>query len=118
VPEIAWDLIKSVDKPITIIYPGARNLPKFLMAHNKSIAIRIVREEFCQRLIHSFGKPIVSTSANISGDPTPLLFRNISPEIKQSVDYVVNLYQDRLAEVKPSRIIRLSVNGEFEVIRP
>jgi L-threonylcarbamoyladenylate synthase len=118
VPEISWDLIKNVGRPVTIIYPNARNLAKNVIADDNTIAIRIVRNEFCKALIHEFGKPVVSSSANISGEPAPLIFKKISGEIIRKVDYVVNLYQDDLQEMKPSRIIRLSENGEFQVIRP
>jgi L-threonylcarbamoyladenylate synthase len=118
IPEITWDLMKNVEKPLTIIYPNARNLPKNVVAEDNSIAIRIVKNEFCIRLIREFGKPIVSSSANISGEITPLVFRCVSENVKKSVDYVVQLYQDVLQEVKPSRIIRLKENGEFIIIRP
>ena len=117
IPEIAWDLMQQVDKPLTIIYPNAKNLPKNIVGDDNSIAIRIVKNEFCKTLIQEFGKPIVSSSANISGDPSPLVYRCISKEIVQQVDYVVNLYQDQLQEVKPSRIIKLKENGEFNIIR-
>jgi len=118
IPEIAFDLMKSVTKPLTIIYPNARNLPKNVVAEDNSIAIRIVKEEFCNRLIRAFGKPIVSSSANISGERPPLVFKMIPKEIINGVDYVVKLYQDRLQEIKPSRIIKLNENGEFNIIRP
>lgn len=118
IPAIAWDLMKNVDKPLTIIYPNARNLPENIIAEDNSVAIRIIKEEFCNRLIRTFGKPIVSSSANISGEQAPLVFKCVSKEILKGVDYVVNLYQDRLQEVKPSRIIKLHENGEFNIIRP
>jgi L-threonylcarbamoyladenylate synthase len=118
VPDIAWDLLEIVGSPLTIIYPGAMNLAKNVIAEDNSIAIRIIRNEFCKRLIHEFDKPIVSSSANISGEPTPMVFKNISTDISNNVDYVVNLYQDQFHELKPSRIIKLNVNGEFHVIRP
>jgi len=118
VPEIAWDLIKSVATPLTIIYPDAKNLPKNVIGDDNSIAIRLVKNEFCRSLIREFGKPIVSSSANISGDPAPLVFRCVSKEIIKNVDYVVNLYQDVLKEVKASRIIKLNESGEFNIIRP
>jgi L-threonylcarbamoyladenylate synthase len=117
VPEIARDLIRSVDTPLTIIYPNARNLAKNVIAEDGTIAIRVVKNEFCRRLIQAFGKPIVSTSANISGQEPPLMFKFISEEILEQVNYVVNLYQDVLREVKPSTIIRIRENGEFEIIR-
>jgi len=118
IPDIAWDLMKNVDSPLTIIYPDAQNLAKNVIAEDGSIAIRIVKNEFCKRLIHEFGKPIVSSSANISGEPSPMVFKKISPEITGNVDYVVNLYQDQFQEIKPSRIIKIKANGEFQIIRP
>ena len=118
IPEIAWDLMKNVDQPLTIIYPNAQNLPRNVIADDNSIAIRIVKEEFCNRLIRDFGRPIVSSSANISGEQAPLIFKCVSQGILRNVDYVVNLHQDRLLTVKPSKIIKLSENGEFNIIRP
>jgi len=117
VPEITYDLISSFNKPLTIIYSNAKNLAKNVMAADKSIAIRIVREPFCQALIKSFNKPIVSTSANISRDPAAITFNKISKEITEKVDYVVNLYQDKLNQTKASTIIRLFESGEYEIIR-
>lgn len=117
VPDIAADLITGVDSPLTIIYPGAKNLPKNVIASDDTIAIRIVRHEFTTALIEKFGKPIVSTSANISGDHPPKAFREIARPILDGVDYIVNLYQDEVPVMKPSRIIKLSQNGEFRIIR-
>ncbi len=117
-PRIARDLMKKVDRPLTIIYPNAKNLAKNVIAEDNSIAIRIVNNEFCKNLIRTFGKPIISSSANISGEQTPMIFKCISKDIIDHVDYVVNLYQDVLREVKPSRIIKLKANGEFQIIRP
>jgi L-threonylcarbamoyladenylate synthase len=117
VPDIAWDLIRSVETPLTIVYPHARNLAKNVIAGDGSIAIRIVKNEFCNQLIKRFGNPIVSTSANISGQSAPLMFKLISAGIKKEVDYVVTLHQDLLREVKPSTIIKLKETGEFEIIR-
>lgn len=118
VPDIAWDLLDSVDTPITIIYPNAKNLPKNVVGEDHSIAIRVVKNEFCKRLISLFGKPIISSSANVSGDSSPKIFRHVSSEILNHVDYVVNLYQDVLTEVRASRIIKIEENGEFNIIRP
>ncbi len=117
VPEIAWDLIKNVDTPLTIIYPAAKNLAENVIAEDGSVAIRIVKNEFCIGLIRSFGKPIVSTSANISGESTPLNFRNIPEEIIKGVDYVVDPSLDQVHELRPSRIIKLNPNGDFQIIR-
>jgi len=118
IPHIAYDLLQHVTSPLTIIYPCARNLPSNLVADDGSIAIRVTNDPFCKQLVHDFGKPVVSTSANISGTATPRIFKNISSLITEKVDYVVNLHQENLQAMKPSRIIRLFNNGEFEVIRP
>jgi len=118
IPDIARDLMKNVERPLTIIYPNAQNLAKNVIADDHSIAIRIVKNEFCKNLIRAFGKPIVSSSANVSGEPTPMVFKCVSKEILDHVDYVVPLYQEVLQEVKPSRIIKLKENGDFHIIRP
>ena len=116
VPDIAWDLMESPG-PLTIVYPNAKNLPDNVIASDNSIAIRIVRNEFCKRLITRFGKPIVSSSANRSGDAAPVVYKNIRPEIIQSVDYAVNYQRDTISQMKASRIIRLFESGEFQLIR-
>ena len=116
-PELAWDLIELSEKPLTIIYSGAKNLAKNLIAEDDSVGIRVSRDEFTQELIRRFKKPIVSTSANISGQPAPAFFDEISEEIKSSVDYVVNHRQDDFTKSTPSGIIKLGVNGEVKVIR-
>lgn len=117
VPEIAYDLIEYSDKPLTIIYDGARNLASNLMAEDGSIGIRITKEEFSSKLCERFKKAIVSTSANISGAPSPANFDEVSEEIKKSVDYIVNYRQDDLTKAKPSGIIKLGRNCEVKVIR-
>ncbi len=117
VPEIALDLMKSVDTPLTIIYSDAKNIAPNVVADDRSIAIRVVTSGFCHRLIRSFGKPIVSTSANISGEVTPLIFRHISKEIMEGVDYVADESLDTIREVKPSQIIRIFADGTFRIIR-
>jgi len=116
-PDIALDLINTFEKPTTIIYPHAKNIAKNLIGSDGSIAIRIVKNDFCNQLIHLLGKPIVSTSANISGEQTPLSFNKISNEITQSVDFIVSINHDKINQFKPSTILRLMENGEFKVIR-
>lgn len=116
-PEIARDLIENYQKPLTIVYPKAKNLAKNLIAGDGSIAIRVSRDKFSTELISRFGKPVVSTSANISGLPMPFSFRNISPEIINGSDYTVSIYHDTINEVKPSTIIRLISETEFEILR-
>ncbi|MBN1145367.1 MAG: threonylcarbamoyl-AMP synthase [Bacteroidales bacterium] len=117
VPEIAWDILEVTDKPLTIIYPGARNLAESLVAPDGSVGIRIVQDEFCSKLIHLFGKPIVSTSANISGKLWPDTFKNVDESLVNGVDYVVRWRQDDHLKGKPSGIIKLGVNGEVRIIR-
>ncbi len=117
VPEIAYSLIEVNDKPMTIIYPGAKNLAKNLVAEDGSIGIRITQENFTRQLIQRFRKPIVSTSANISGEPSPAVFADISEEIKSAVDYVVSYRQDDAVPANPSSIIKLGVGGEIDIIR-
>ena len=117
VPEIAFDLVNSVDRPLTVIYDNAKGLAKNVIAADGSIAIRIVRDEFCSELIRQFGKPIVSTSANVSGTTDPVTYAQIPNVIRNGVDYVVDYSRDRLIKAKASRIIKLEANGEFKVIR-
>ena len=117
VPVQAWYLVEVSDTPLTIIYDSARGLAKNVLADDGSMGVRMVRDEFCQRLIHKFGKPIVSTSANVSGEPAPHLYDEISEEIKSKVDYIVNWRQDDFSEAKPSSIIKIRENGEFSIIR-
>lgn len=117
IPEILWDLLKSFDTPTTIIYPKGKNLAKNVMAKDGSIAIRIVKDEFCRKLISRLDKPIVSSSANFSGEGSPLMFKDISEAFKKRVNYIVQTNRHKLAEVKASTIIRLHPDGEFEIIR-
>ena len=117
IPEIAWQLLDVSDKPLTIIYPGAKNLASNLIAENGSIGIRLPNDEFCQKLLNRFRRPIVSTSANITGLDTPASFREISQEIRDGVDYVVNYKQDVLLNSSPSSVIELGLGGEIHVIR-
>lgn len=117
VPEIAYDLIEVSDKPLTIIYPGAKNLAKNLIARDGTVGIRISSEDFTRQLIQRFKKPIVSTSANISGTPAPAVFDEITPEILAAVDYVVEYRQEESNPATPSSIIKLGVSGEIEILR-
>jgi len=116
-PEIAWDLIELSDKPLTIIYQKAKNLASNLVAPDGSIGIRVANHEFCSKLIGRFNRPIVSTSANISGKPFPKSFDEIDPEIKKGVDYIVSKEFDKPLSDKSSGIIMLGANGEVKVIR-
>ncbi|MEM9022855.1 MAG: L-threonylcarbamoyladenylate synthase [Bacteroidota bacterium] len=117
VPAIAWDLLDLEDKPLTIIYSGARQLAPSVVAEDGSVGIRMVQEPFCQALLRKFRKPIVSTSANISGSPTPGSFAAIEPAILEGVDYVVNLRQQEQGAARPSGILKIATNGEVQIIR-
>lgn len=117
VPPIAYDLIDSWEKPLTIIYKGAKNLANNLIHDDKSVAIRVSKDEFSRKLITKFGKPIVSTSANESGEDTPLFFKDIDQNILDGVDYIVDLYHNSMNEMKASTIIKLENDGNFEIIR-
>ena len=117
VPEVAWDLIDLADKPLTIIYSGARNLAANLLAEDGSVGIRVTNEEFSKRLCQQFRKAIVSTSANVSGQPGAANFSEISDEIKSAVDYIVGYRQDDMSKAAPSGIIKLGAGGLVQVIR-
>jgi len=118
IPLITYDLLQNITTPLTIIYPRGRNLAPNVLGEDGSVAIRIADNEFCRELIRSFGKPVVSTSANLSGEPNPHSFTDIHPSIIEHVDYTVGLFHDAVSSVRPSRIIKLYQNGEFNVIRP
>lgn len=115
IPEKAIEILNSSEKPTTIIYKNPKNLAKNTIASDNTIAIRIPQDNFCLQLIKEFGKPIVSTSANVSGEPTPKSFSEISKAILESVDYVVALHQDKIAE-KSSTILKV-VGNSVNVIR-
>ncbi len=117
VPPLAYDLIELSDKPLTIVYSGAKNLASNLPAADGSIGIRITSEPFSMALCQRFRKPVVSTSANVSGTPAPRNFGEISEEMRSGVDYVVNYRQEESINPAPSGIIKLGVGGEVEIIR-
>jgi L-threonylcarbamoyladenylate synthase len=117
VPDIAWDLWEVTDKPLTLILPRARNMAPELMAEDGSVGIRITGEQVSQAICARFKRPIVSTSANISGHPTARTFADIEEEVKQAVDYIVPLRQDETALPAPSGIIKLGDGGLVQVIR-
>ena len=117
VPDVAYELLEVNDKPMTIIYPNAKNLAKNLIAPDRTIGIRITSEAFTKALLYRFRKPIVSTSANISGEPSPKCFAEISDAVKSVVDYVVDFRQEETSNPAPSSIIKLGVGGEIQIIR-
>jgi L-threonylcarbamoyladenylate synthase len=119
-PEVAFDLIELIEcatKPMTIIYDDARNLAPNLLAEDGSVGIRVTSEEFSKQLCFRFRKAIVSTSANVSGEPSPMTFHEISEEIKQAVDYVVESRREEKALPRPSSIIKLGKGGQIKIIR-
>ncbi len=117
VPEQAWQLIEYSENPLTIVYDGARNLANSIVSDDGSIAIRITKDNFCSKLLGQFRKPIVSTSANLSGENSPNSFSEISHSILSGVDYIVNLRHDEVMDNKPSTIIKLRENGQIQFLR-
>ena len=118
VPDVAYNLIEVAEKPLTIIYSGAKNLAKNLVAEDGSVGIRITKENFSKDLCAAFGRPIVSTSANISGQPSAQNFSEITEEIKKGVDFIVKYRQTDLSKATPSSIIKLEKGGVVTIIRP
>lgn len=112
-----FDYLQQTLKPTTVIYEGAIGLAENLIAKDGSIAIRICDEPFCKHLIKRFRKPLVSTSANISGQPVASIYGEISEEIKKGVDYIVNYRRGDIKISSPSSVIRWK-NGAIEVLRP
>lgn len=117
VPDIVWDLIDVTNKPLTIIYSNAKNLAFNLLGEDGSVGIRITQESFSQKLCERFRKPLVSTSANISGLPSPGSFGEIAEAVKNGVDYIVHYRQNETAQCKPSGIIKVDTGGIIQVIR-
>ncbi len=117
VPDVAWDLTELSEKPITIIYENARYLPKNIVSEDGTIAMRVTYEEFSKKLCERMKVPIVSTSANVSGEATPMCFSDISDNIINAVDYVVNFRQEDKKNPNPSSIIKLGRSGEIKIIR-
>ncbi len=116
-PEVAWDLIDFTEKPTTIIYDKAKNLATNLIATDGTIGIRVTKEDFSQQLIQRFRKPLVSSSANISGESTPRNFYEVPDKIISEVDYVVNHRQDEMNTVVNSSVIKLGSSGLVKIIR-
>lgn len=117
VPELAYNLIEYAESPLTLVMPGAKNISQALIAGDGSVGVRVCQHQFCQQLIQRMRKPLVSTSANVSGQPSPEYFGQISDEIINGVDYVVNLEQHSTEVKKPSTIMRLEPDGKFEFLR-
>ncbi len=116
IPETAWQILDLSEKPTTLILDNPRNVAPNIIAEDKTLGVRLVKEPFCYKLMERMKKPLVSTSANISGMFTPKSFKEISPEIIKGVDYVVNLHQEKICD-KPSTIIKLTLDNQVKIIR-
>jgi len=117
VPDVAWDLVEISTTPLTVIYQNAKNLAPNLLAEDGSVGIRFTKEEFTRNLLQRFRRPIVSTSANVSGEKSPAFFDEIEEEIKAKVDYVVSYRQNDSTPAQASGIIKLGPGGRIEIIR-
>ena len=117
IPSIAIDLVEVNDAPMTLIYPGAQGLAPAVVAEDGSVGIRIPLSEFCVELVRRLRVPLVSTSANISGEPAPASFAEISPEIKDAVDWCAPRRFEQGASGRASQIIKVGLHGEVEIIR-
>ena len=116
IPAVAWEIMDLSERPTTLILDNPRNVAANLIANDKTLGIRIVKEPFCFKLMERMKRPLVSTSANLSGMFTPKSFKEISPEIIKGVDYVVNLHRDKICD-KPSTIIKLTNDSQVKIIR-
>jgi L-threonylcarbamoyladenylate synthase len=117
VPEIAWEIMDLSEKPVTIIYESAKNLLPELLAEDGSIGIRIVKNDFCKKLISKLNRPLVSTSANLSGFKNPMKFSDISPEIINAVDFVVENLEDKVSKFSGSSILKIWNDSRIKIIR-
>ncbi len=116
IPEVAWQILDLSEKPTTLILDNPRNVAANIIAEDKTLGVRIVKEPFCFKLMERMKRPLVSTSANISGMFTPKSFKEIAPEIINGVDYVVNLHSEKICD-KPSTIIKLTNDSQVTIIR-
>lgn len=117
VPEMAWEIMDLSEKPVTIVYENPRGLPKELLAEDGSIGIRLVKTDFCKKLITKLNKPLVSTSANFSGDKSPMKFSDISPEIINLVDYAVEEDREKVSKYSGSSVIKVWNDNRIKVLR-
>jgi L-threonylcarbamoyladenylate synthase len=117
VPEVALDMVELTDTPLTVVYDKGKSLAPGITAEDGSVGVRLCLDPFCDDLITSFRKPLVSTSANISGQPAPAIFDEISDEIKDAVDYICQYRQNDRTRSKPSSVIKISSNGAVKILR-
>jgi len=116
IPDVAWEILDLSEKPTTLILDNPKNVAPNLIAEDQTLGVRLVKEPFCFKLMERMKRPLVSTSANISGQETPKTFKEISQEIIKGVDYVVNLHHDKICK-NPSTIIKLSLDNQVKIIR-
>lgn len=117
VPEMAWEIMDLSEKPVTIIYDNPKGLPKEILAEDGSIGIRLIKDDYLKKLIGKLNKPLVSTSANLSGDKSPMKFSDINQEIINSVDAVAEENHDKISEYPGSSVIRMWNDGRVKVLR-
>lgn len=117
IPDVAWDMADYATTPLTLILDGANGVAPNLIAEDGSLGMRVTREEFSRQMCYKFQKPIVSTSANISGEPAPRCFADISEEIKSHVDYIVQFRRGEKAPKEASKIVKIKLDGEVTIIR-
>lgn len=117
VPEIVYELLDISDTPLTVVYPGGKNLAPAVIGSDGSVGIRVCHDPFCNELIKRLRKPLVSTSANLSGEPSPAVFSDVDTRITGSVDYAVHYRRDDKSRHSPSPIIKVDQNGVIKIIR-
>ncbi len=117
VPSATQDFYEQAPGPLTIVFEQGKSLPKSVLAKDGTIAIRVVRNEFVKEMIRRLGKPVISTSANLSGEPAPIMYSEISNDIKEKVDYIVDYDRYKIHSTAPSTIIKLELNNAFTVLR-
>ena len=117
VPEMAWEIIDLSEKPVTIVYESPKGLPKEILAPDGSIGIRLVKDDFCKRLISKLNKPLVSTSANFSGEKSPMKFSDISQELQNAVNYIVEENHEKVSKYSGSSVIKIWPDNRIKVLR-
>lgn len=117
VPEMAWEIIDLSEKPVTIVYENPKGLPKEILAEDGSIGIRLVKDDFCKRLISKLNKPLVSTSANFSGEKSPMKFSDISQELISAVDFAVEENREKVSQYSGSSVIKIWPDNRIKILR-
>ncbi len=117
VPEMAWEIMDLSEKPVTFVYDSPRGLPQELLAEDGTIGIRLVKDTFCRNLISKLNRPLVSTSANFSGEKSPMSFADINPEVIRLVDYAVTERRDSVSKYSGSSVIRIWADNRIKILR-